>query len=76
MEGMLPQSELSVQYLDLLALASERLRRPRENRSPEDQLNNDRRVLLGMREGAARYAIKAEIERSTRLYWGASVGGI
>ncbi len=36
------------------------------------------RVLLGMiAEGhATGYAIKAEIERSTRLYWGASVGGI
>jgi PadR family transcriptional regulator, regulatory protein AphA len=48
------------------------------NRSPEEPLNNTARVLLGMiAEGhTAGYAIKAEIERSTRLYWGASVGGI
>jgi PadR family transcriptional regulator, regulatory protein AphA len=41
-------------------------------------LNNTARVLLGMiAEGhTTGYAIKAEIERSTRLYWGASVGGI
>jgi PadR family transcriptional regulator AphA len=41
-------------------------------------LNHTARVLLGMiAEGhATGYAIKAEIERSTRLYWGASVGGI
>jgi DNA-binding PadR family transcriptional regulator len=45
---------------------------------PTEQLNNTARVLLGMiAEGhATGYAIKAEIERSTRLYWGASVGGI
>ncbi len=44
----------------------------------EETLNNTARVLLGMiAEGhATGYAIKAEIERSTRLYWGASVGGI
>jgi PadR family transcriptional regulator, regulatory protein AphA len=43
-----------------------------------DELNNTARVLLGMiAEGhSTGYAIKAEIERSTRLYWGASVGGI
>ena len=43
-----------------------------------EELNNTARVLLGMiAEGhATGYAIKAEIERSTRLYWGASVGGI
>lgn len=41
-------------------------------------LNQTARVLLGMiAEGhATGYAIKAEIERSTRLYWGASAGGI
>ena len=41
-------------------------------------LNSTARVLLGMiAEGhATGYAIKAEIERSTRLYWGASIGGI
>jgi PadR family transcriptional regulator, regulatory protein AphA len=45
---------------------------------PAEELNNTARVLLGMiAEGhATGYAIKAEIERSTRLYWGASVGGI
>lgn len=44
----------------------------------EDSLNQTARVLLGMiAEGhATGYAIKTEIERSTRLYWGASVGGI
>jgi PadR family transcriptional regulator, regulatory protein AphA len=43
-----------------------------------EPLNNTARVLLGMiAEGhSTGYAIKAEIERSTRLYWGASVGGI
>ena len=47
-------------------------------RPSEETLNNTARVLLGMiAEGhATGYAIKAEIERSTRLYWGASVGGI
>lgn len=47
-------------------------------RSSEDQLNHTARVLLGMiAEGhTTGYAIKAEIERSTRLYWGASIGGI
>lgn len=41
-------------------------------------LTNTGRVLLGMiAEGhGTGYAIKAEIERSTRLYWGASIGGI
>lgn len=41
-------------------------------------LTNTGRVLLGMvAEGhETGYAIKAEIERSTRFYWGASVGGI
>jgi DNA-binding PadR family transcriptional regulator len=43
-----------------------------------NRLTNTGRVLLGMiAEGhATGYAIKAEIERSTRLYWGASIGGI
>lgn len=43
-----------------------------------DSLNQTARILLGMiAEGhTTGYAIKAEIERSTRLYWGASVGGI
>jgi DNA-binding PadR family transcriptional regulator len=41
-------------------------------------LTNTGRVLLGMiAEGhSTGYAIKAEIERSTRFYWGASIGGI
>lgn len=41
-------------------------------------LTNTGRVLLGMIAEGHRtgYAIKAEIERSTRLYWGASIGGI
>jgi PadR family transcriptional regulator, regulatory protein AphA len=48
------------------------------NRPAAETLNNTARVLLGMiAEGhSTGYAIKAEIERSTRLYWGASVGGI
>lgn len=43
-----------------------------------DELNQTARVVLGMvAEGhCTGYAIKAEIERSTRLFWGASVGGI
>lgn len=43
-----------------------------------DELNQTARVLLGMvAEGhTTGYSIKAEIERSTRLFWGASVGGI
>jgi DNA-binding PadR family transcriptional regulator len=43
-----------------------------------DELNQTARVLLGMiAEGhSTGYAIKAEIERSTRLFWGASSGGI
>jgi PadR family transcriptional regulator AphA len=46
--------------------------------APAEPLNQTARVLLGMiAEGhSTGYAIKAEIERSTRLYWGASVGGI
>lgn len=52
---------------------------PRSGRAPSaDALNQTGRVLLGMiAEGhTTGYAIKAEVERSTRLYWGASVGGI
>ncbi|HEY2441222.1 MAG TPA: PadR family transcriptional regulator [Solirubrobacteraceae bacterium] len=47
-------------------------------RAAGEQLNQTARVLLGMIAEGHRtgYAIKAEIERSTRLYWGASVGGI
>jgi DNA-binding PadR family transcriptional regulator len=47
-------------------------------RNPEALLNQTGRVLLGMiAEGhTTGYAIKAEIERSTQQYWGASVGGI
>lgn len=43
-----------------------------------EALNQTARVLLGMiAEGhGTGYAIKAEIERSTRMFWGASVGGI
>lgn len=43
-----------------------------------DALNQTARIVLAMiAEGhTTGYAIKAEIERSTRLYWGASVGGI
>jgi PadR family transcriptional regulator, regulatory protein AphA len=43
-----------------------------------DSLNQTGRIVLAMiAEGhTTGYAIKAEIERSTRLYWGASVGGI
>lgn len=42
------------------------------------RLTNTGRVLLGMIAEGHRtgYAIKAEIERSTRMYWGASIGGI
>ena len=43
-----------------------------------DELNQTARIVLAMvAEGhTTGYAIKAEIERSTRLFWGASVGGI
>jgi DNA-binding PadR family transcriptional regulator len=43
-----------------------------------DSLNQTARIVLAMiAEGhTTGYAIKAEIERSTRLYWGASIGGI
>ncbi len=46
--------------------------------SAVDSLNQTARIALGMiAEGhTTGYAIKAEIERSTRLYWGASIGGI
>lgn len=42
------------------------------------RLTNTGRVLLGMVAEGHRtgYAIKAEIERSTRFYWSASIGGI
>ncbi len=44
----------------------------------EGALTQTGRILLAMiAEGhVTGYAIKAEIERSTRLYWGASIGGI
>ncbi len=43
-----------------------------------DLLNQTARIVLAMvAEGhSTGYSIKAEIERSTRLFWGASVGGI
>lgn len=46
--------------------------------SSTDELNQTARIVLAMvAEGhSTGYAIKAEIERSTRLFWGASVGGI
>jgi DNA-binding PadR family transcriptional regulator len=49
---------------------------PRADDPPE--LNQTARVVLGMlAEGhTTGYAIKSEIERSTRLFWGASAGGI
>src|SRR6201996_8422876 len=51
---------------------------PRRASRAAEPLTQTARVLLGMiAEGhSTGYAIKAEIERSTRLYWGASVGGI
>jgi DNA-binding PadR family transcriptional regulator len=51
---------------------------PPPAREAVEPLTQTARVLLGMiAEGhGTGYAIKAEIERSTRLYWGASVGGI
>lgn len=51
---------------------------PASRAATAEPLTQTARVLLGMiAEGhATGYAIKAEIERSTRLYWGASVGGI
>jgi DNA-binding PadR family transcriptional regulator len=46
--------------------------------SADVPLNQTARIVLAMiAEGhCTGYAIKSEIERSTRLYWGASVGGI
>jgi DNA-binding PadR family transcriptional regulator len=46
--------------------------------SPAAPLNQTARIVLAMiAEGHnTGYAIRAEIKRSTRLYWGASVGGI
>ena len=43
-----------------------------------EELNQTARVVLGMvAEGhTTGYAIRAEIERSTRLFWNASIGGI
>lgn len=43
-----------------------------------EELNQTARIVLAMvAEGhGTGYAVKAEIERSTRLFWGASVGGI
>jgi DNA-binding PadR family transcriptional regulator len=79
MNHRIAHPELSVQYLRLFAIPPVSVHTQRvPNRSPEDPLNNTARVLLGMiAEGhTTGYAIKAEIERSTRLYWGASVGGI
>lgn len=45
---------------------------------PTAPLNQTARIVLAMiAEGhTTGYAIRAEIKRSTRLYWGASVGGI
>ncbi|HLH64349.1 MAG TPA: PadR family transcriptional regulator [Solirubrobacteraceae bacterium] len=58
--------------------APARARNQAEPAARAPALNNTARVLLGMiAEGhATGYAIKNEIERSTRLYWGASIGGI
>jgi DNA-binding PadR family transcriptional regulator len=49
-----------------------------EPRSAPLQLNQTARIVLGLiAEGhASGYAIKSEIERSTKRYWGASIGGI
>jgi PadR family transcriptional regulator, regulatory protein AphA len=46
--------------------------------TPDVQLNQTGRILLGLiAEGHdSGYSIKAEIERSTRFFWGASAGGI
>ncbi len=51
---------------------------PPRSPKPPAALNQTARVVLAMiAEGHnTGYAIRAEIERSTRLYWGASVGGI
>lgn len=51
---------------------------PRAQTKSAPTLTNTGRVLLGMVAEGHRtgYSIKAEIERSTRLYWGASIGGI
>jgi len=51
---------------------------PSRSPSPPAHLNQTGRIVLAMiAEGHnTGYAIRAEIERSTRLYWGASVGGI
>jgi len=45
--------------------------------APESLTQTARIVLAMIAEGhTTGYAIKAEVERSTRFYWGASVGGI
>ena len=51
---------------------------PARSPNPPSPLNQTARVVLAMiAEGHnTGYAIRAEVERSTRLYWGASVGGI
>lgn len=51
---------------------------PPHSPAPATPLNQTARIVLAMiAEGHnTGYAIRAEIERSTRLYWGASVGGI
>jgi DNA-binding PadR family transcriptional regulator len=51
---------------------------PTRSPTPPPPLNQTARVVLAMiAEGHnTGYAIRAEIERSTRLYWGASIGGI
>lgn len=45
---------------------------------PLEELTNTGCVILGMIAEGHRtgYAIKAEVERSTRFYWSASIGGI
>ena len=54
--------------------------RPAPELSPDvpTQLNQTARICLGLiAEGhASGYAIKSEVERSTKRYWGASIGGI
>ena len=76
---MISQSDLSVKCIRLLDREPVWLHTARvPSRAPEEPLNQTARVLLGMIiEGhSTGYAIKAEIERSTQQYWGASVGGI
>lgn len=49
-----------------------------QNSDAHRELTSTGRILLGMIAEGHRtgYAIKAEIERSTRHFWGASIGGI